>query len=81
MRYKGLKSVASVDQLRANLEIPRRSPHVGIVFLLAACTLLVASRLVWHLIFKLDRYDWRENKGEIALTFALLHCHLAVPHL
>jgi len=33
--------------------------------------LLVALRLGWHMIFKLDRYDWYYNKGDIWISFAL----------
>jgi hypothetical protein len=31
----------------------------------AAATLLVALRLGWHMVFKLDRYDWHYDKGDI----------------
>ena len=37
----------------------------------AAATLLVALCLGWHMVFKLDRYDWRYSKGDIWKEFGL----------
>ncbi len=31
--------------------------------------LLVALRLGWHVIFKLDHYDWHYSKGDIWISF------------
>jgi len=33
--------------------------------------LLVALRLVWHMVFRLDRYDWHYSNGDIWMSFAL----------
>jgi len=42
-----------------------------ILYSYATATLFVALRLGWHVVFKLDRYDWRYDKGDIWLEFGL----------
>lgn len=42
-----------------------------ILYSYVVATLLVALRLGWHMVFKLDRYDWRYSKGDIWLNFGL----------
>src|SRR2546426_11953573 len=40
-------------------------------FVYLAGALLVTARLGWHMVFRLDRYDWRYSKSEIWVSFAL----------
>ncbi len=40
-----------------------------ILYAYVVATILVALRLGWHMVFKLDRYDWRCSKGEIWKAF------------
>ena len=47
--------------------------HVLDVLMYAYLTgvLVVALRLIWHMVFKLDRYDWHYNKSYIWMIFIL----------
>lgn len=42
-----------------------------VIYIYAAGALLMALRLGWHMLFKLDRYDWYYSKGDILMSFAL----------
>jgi hypothetical protein len=43
-----------------------------ILYIYAAGVLLIALRLGWHMIFKLDRFDWHYGKGNIWGVFVFL---------
>lgn len=42
-----------------------------IIFTYGIGALFVALRLGWHMIFRLDRFDWQYGKGVILRTFAI----------
>lgn len=44
---------------------------VTVLYSYLALMLLVALRLGWHVVFRLDRYDWHHNKMGIWVGFAL----------
>lgn len=41
-----------------------------VVYIYAAGALLMVLRLGWHMLFKLDRYDWYYSKGDIWMSLA-----------
>ena len=45
---------------------------ITILYMYAAGALLIALRLGWHMIFKLDRFDWQYSKGNIWWVFVFL---------
>lgn len=42
-----------------------------ILYIYAASALLITLRLGWHMLIKLDRYDWHYGKLDIWVSFAL----------
>ena len=65
---------------RALRRVPRQGPcgaleleaMIIILYIYAAGALLIALRLGWHMIFRLDRFDWECDKGNIWMTFLFL---------
>ena len=43
----------------------------SVLYLYVAIMSLIALRLGWHLLFRLDRYDWHYNKFSIWVNFSL----------